>query len=151
MKKQQWKLLVILCVCTIIFPVINENKGLQAQDSSSTIFTNNDTTTRGEGTENSFFGFSTGRDLTSGIYNTLIGGIAGERITTGRNNTYIGCRAGTFGTSASYNICIGQSAGHYIKYSDYNVFVGYTAGYRAGANNYDCQQNLYLGDRKSVV
>ena len=65
------------------------------------------------GSQNSFFGFSAGKNNMTGIDNTIFGFSAGENLNNGNRNTYIGSFAGGSNTEGDFNTSLGFSAGLY--------------------------------------
>lgn len=59
-----------------------------------------------EGSDNTFFGYITGKENTTGDKNTFIGTAAGELNITGSNNVYIGYNTGNLETTASDQLWI---------------------------------------------
>lgn len=61
----------------------------------------------GTSTHSSVYGYSAGKNLTTGSYNTLIGDSAGVNLTTGKHNTFIGSNAGSGYTTQDSTTVIG--------------------------------------------
>lgn len=80
-----------------------------------------------EGVDNTFLGFMSGNQTTSGRSNTLIGSSAGTLITTGIQNTLIGTFAGQ-NNNGEGNTFIGHATGLSNQTGSRNVFIGYKAG-----------------------
>ncbi len=86
--------------------------------------------------ENTFFGYSSGIAVTSGVRNTFIGASAGISDTSGSRNTIIGRYAGAVLKSGTDNVFLGNDAGGQ-SLSNYNTFLGVSSGYNnsTGINN----------------
>ena len=79
------------------------------------------------GTENSFFGYTTGRNNSSGDANSFFGRDAGFANTTGRVNSFFGYNAGKFNTLGSDNTFFGYSAGDTNTTGNKNTIIGSNA------------------------
>ena len=90
--------------------------------------------------QNTFIGFSSGRDNTSGDLNTFIGSSAGRSNTTAVVNTFIGASAGLSTRDGSSNTFIGRAAGSSNISGGANVYVGSSAGQSALGTG-----NCYIG------
>lgn len=62
------------------------------------------------GSDNTFLGYATGSSNTTGIYNTFLGRSAGNANVTGSGNTYVGSLTG-LNSTGSGNVFLGQLAG----------------------------------------
>ncbi len=85
------------------------------------------------GNLNTFFGFNSGSNNTTGYANTLLGAYAGYQTTTGCCNTYLGLNAGRFNTTGQANTFVGEGAGQNNtggpgNQGSSNTFVGESAG-----------------------
>ena len=81
------------------------------------------------GTNNLFFGKSSGNSWTTGSNNVAIGHQASQFISTGSDTVAIGSNANYNSTTAQRNTSIGSNAGGYPGTSTDNVNIGYYAGY----------------------
>jgi trimeric autotransporter adhesin len=128
---------------------------------------------------NTFFGFKTGKNLTSGTGNTLIGHTAGETMTIGNKNILIGTGAGYFANNFfEENVGVGDSAlngiagrfntaiGHYTlrnNIGNSNVALGQSAGNAntsglantfigtgAGLRNTTASENVFVGQNTGL-
>jgi hypothetical protein len=90
------------------------------------------------GQYNSFFGWESGKQNTTGMYNTFLGFRAGNANIGGHSNVCIGDRAGAWGTATlgDGNTMIGTQAG-LVSRATANTFLGMQAGYSTttGTNN----------------
>ena len=82
----------------------------------------------GQGVGNSFSGYATGYNNTTGRYNTFSGYVAGISNTTGFDNTFTGYGAGYANTTGSLNTFYGLYAGYHNTTGDSNTFIGTYAG-----------------------
>jgi hypothetical protein len=100
----------------------------------SDIYTDDDT-------NNTFLGYKTGEDITSGSSNTFIGSEAGLNCTTNSNNAYFGFNSGR-GTG-SQNTYLGSYTGRTVTSNtgSNNVFLGY----KRGTSNTTGNQNIFIG------
>jgi hypothetical protein len=73
---------------------------------------------------NTFIGFDSGKEVTTGENNTLLGNAAGSSLTTGSNNIGIGHKALGKNATNNYNICIGLDTFSDDIDSDYNFALG---------------------------
>jgi hypothetical protein len=80
------------------------------------------------GGTNTFLGFNTGPNLTTGDRNTFIGRDAGTRTTTGRVNTFAGSGSGYENTTGSSNSFYGFNSGLRNTTGSSNSFYGVSAG-----------------------
>lgn len=64
-----------------------------------------------KGTENSFYGLSSGEVIRSGSYNCFFGAGSGSKNQSGSNNVFIGYNSGFENADNSRNICIGSNSG----------------------------------------
>ncbi len=100
---------------------------------------------------NTFIGFESGFENTTGYANTFVGYTAGYNNTTGRYNTFLGRAAGHGNTTGKENVYLGRNAG-LTSNGDRNVFIGYNVGYyETGSNklyidNYSTSSPLIYGD-----
>jgi len=128
---------------------------------------------------NTFFGFRTGKGLTSGTGNTLIGHTAGETMTIGNKNILVGTGAGYFANNFfEENVGVGDSAlngiagrfntaiGHYTlrnNIGNSNVALGLSAGNAnttglantfigtgAGQRNTTASENVFVGQNTGL-
>lgn len=77
---------------------------------------------------NTFTGYQSGRDDSTGCYNTFYGAESGSNNQDGRNNTYIGAGAGVNGaTNSDSNTYVGRLAG--AGGGSSNTYLGYRSGY----------------------
>jgi len=111
------------------------------------------------GTDNAFYGSSTGSSNTSGSYNVFIGTQAAQFHTTlglstiigwragnagnHQGNTFVGAQAGEFVTTANVSTFIGEKAGWNVTTGVSNVMIGH----RAGQNSTTGFNNLLVGTR----
>lgn len=76
-------------------------------------------------TYNSWFGYSSGYNTTTGDYNVGVGTNAGLGITTGSYNTAIGIQTMNSGvTTGSENTVIGAAAANILSSGNYNIILG---------------------------
>jgi hypothetical protein len=92
------------------------------------------------GSHNSYFGQGTGELNQTGIQNTMIGSRAGESNTT-NNNTFVGYMSGADVTTGGSNTFVGKGSGENVLGGSNNVFVGEGAG----NNNVTGLRNVYIG------
>ena len=92
------------------------------------------------GRYNSFLGYQSGFNDTSGYKNYFIGYRAGYSNTSGYSNIFIGDSAGFTNTTGYKNVAVGNQAGKSNISGNYNVFLGYYTGFSNTANN-----NVFLG------
>ena len=92
-------------------------------------------TTANEGYSNTFYGYRTGRGITTGYWNTLIGSNAGLALTTGYANMFLGYAAGDAATTAYSNAGVGSNALGSIVTGAQNVAVGANALGNASQSN----------------
>ncbi|PHK26111.1 hypothetical protein VF13_42305 [Nostoc linckia z16] len=92
------------------------------------------------GSRNAFFGNTAGRSTTEGINNTYIGSEAGYSNTTGASNTYLGQKAGNLNTAGGSNVFVGAEAGSISTAGSFKICIGHYAGI---ANNSDA--NVFIG------
>lgn len=90
------------------------------------------------GSNNTFIGAASGYDNSSGDYNTFVGTSTGEN-SGGNSNTFIGNNAGTNSISDD-NIYIGNKAGHNYALGNNNICIGSNAGINALGSN-----NIFIG------
>jgi hypothetical protein len=114
------------------------------------------------GGSNSFFGRSSGRNVTSGIQNSFFGYVSGSAggvgISTGNSNSFFGNEAGPY-ANANNSVCIGSNTMNYNTNSAINncTIIGSRAGiygggtenillgYQAGANKTG-NNNIFIGN-----
>lgn len=107
-------------------------------------------------TTNTFFGLQSG-SVATGINNTYMGFSAGRDNIAGHENVFIGRLAGGNGTSGSHGVMIGNGAG-ILNTADQNTFIGSFSGngntsgvnntalgYSAGSLTAGGGQNTFLG------
>ncbi len=128
---------------------------------------------------NTFFGFKTGKNLSSGTGNTLIGHTAGETMTIGNKNILVGTGAGYFANNFyEENVGVGDSVlngvvgryntavGHYAlrnNFGNSTVAIGYNAGHDntsglantfvgtgAGYRNTTASENVFVGQNTGL-
>lgn len=110
------------------------------------------------GKHNSFFGYQTGIDNTTGHSNVFIGKYAGKGNQTGNANCFIGNYTGNVNTVGEYNVFVGDEAGMMNSSGSSNVFLGTAAGTfsktgienvfigsAAGSDNNSGSYNVYMG------
>jgi len=120
----------------------------------------------GTGIYNTFFGYKTGMNDTSGGNNVFIGRLSGYNNTSGHSNVFLGNEAGyknegnpSFPDEGVRNVFLGYKAGYENSTGGYNVFIGNDAGHNstsgfsntfvgtiAGNNNGTGSYNTYIGD-----
>jgi len=99
------------------------------------------------GKYNTFFGYQTGLNDTSGGNNVFIGYKSGLNNTgdgggtLGSRNVFLGYEAGFNNTNGADNVLLGYRAGHEVTTAGNNISIGSDAGYR-NTNNSD---NIFLG------
>ncbi|WP_442845051.1 hypothetical protein [Leeuwenhoekiella sp. H156] len=101
---------------------------------------------------NTFIGFESGLNNTTGFSNTFLGSLSGTNLETGEHNVFIGVSAGRYATGSrnvilgsaagvnltgTANTLIGTSAGRSTTSANSNTFVGYDTGFgnTTGSNN----------------
>lgn len=95
------------------------------------------------GTNNSFFGYRSGKVITaSGTDNVFIGSQAGLANTSAKRNVFIGTNTGLTNTIGNNNTFIGNQAGKLNLNGASNVFLGY----KAGLSNTDGSNNMFVGE-----
>ncbi|NVK63036.1 MAG: tail fiber domain-containing protein [Flavobacteriales bacterium] len=112
----------------------------------------------GGGSDNSFFGYSTGQVNSSGTQNTFLGSSTGISNTTGNKNVFVGWYSGNSTTTGFNNLFVGSKTGKENTTGYRNTFIGPGAGllnvsgyhntalgYLAGRNNQVGNNNVYLG------
>jgi len=84
------------------------------------------------GSDNCFFGYYSGFQVTSGNYNTYVGNNAGPNgsASTGSNNVALGYQALTQNTTASNNTAVGYQAGYSTTTGQQSTFIGQGCGYQ---------------------
>ncbi|MBI9068962.1 MAG: tail fiber domain-containing protein [Salinivirgaceae bacterium] len=98
------------------------------------------------GRHNSFFGFETGLENTTGHSNVFIGKYAGKGNTIGVANNFIGNYTGTNNQSGSYNVFLGDEAGISNTIGENNVFIGNATGW----NNKSGSDNVFMGHNAGI-
>ncbi len=93
------------------------------------------------GVHNTFLGFRSGFNNTSGRFNICVGGQSGLNNSTGLHNTFVGLESGRDNLTGSTNTYLGSRSGRNHTNGSRNTFVGFATGQNAtaGANN------TYLG------
>jgi hypothetical protein len=112
----------------------------------------------GNGVLNTFIGYNSGNNTTSGDYNTFLGGGAGYSNTSGFENTFLGYDAGYSNTTGYANTFIGTETGYPNTTGHHNTFLGaFVGGHnttgnfntfigsQAGTNNTTGNSNTFLG------
>jgi hypothetical protein len=94
-----------------------------------------------DGTDNTFLGYASGRENTSGKNNTFLGIQSGRNTNTGDGNTAIGAKAFYSNTTGSQNTTLGYETLHLNTSGHYNTALGY----RTMFNNISGQQNTGVG------
>lgn len=90
---------------------------------------------------NTFMGWRSGYDNTTGLMNTFTGYKSGTNNVSGQRNTFIGTISGRDSETGSWNTFIGTSTGSLNSSGSYNLFAGYNSGYW----NDDGNSNTFLG------
>jgi trimeric autotransporter adhesin len=95
------------------------------------------------GDYNTFVGLRAGNSVTPGsaIANTFIGYVSGLQNTSGSNNTFLGSSVGEFNTTGNANTFVGSAAGYKNTTGESNSFFGVSAG----RNNITGQNNTFIG------
>jgi hypothetical protein len=101
------------------------------------------TTTSNTGIFNSFIGYQSGYNNTSGKKNYFIGYRSGYNNTNGYNNIFIGDSVGYLNTIGYKNIFIGNGSGMLNINGNHNIFMGF----RSGSSNTSGFFNVFIGDR----
>jgi hypothetical protein len=96
------------------------------------------------GTQNTIIGGYSSASLSSGSYNTVIGANAGLNISSSNNNTFIGFYAGGE-NEGNNNLFIGTQAGG-ENYSSNSVLIGNHVGYYDQTSNKLLIDNLMVGE-----
>jgi len=96
---------------------------------------------------NTFVGYRSGKDCTTGSANTLIGKSCGQGLTTGTSNTFIGSNAAINATTAGANIAIGESAGSGLTTGTTNIFIGNSVASTANITGFG---NIVIGSGGGV-
>ncbi len=94
------------------------------------------------GKYNSFVGYQSGFNNTSGVKNYFIGYRAGYSNTTGYSNVFVGDSTGFTNSGGYYNVFIGNKSGNSNTSGYSNVFEGTRSGY----NNTTGYRNIFIGD-----
>lgn len=95
----------------------------------------------GDHIPNSFLGFRSGYQNTTGMANNFFGSQAGYNNSTGDDNVFFGTNAGLPNTIGEHNVFLGNYTGNNGSNSeDYNTFVGHVAG-----QYFDGSGNTYIG------
>ncbi len=91
---------------------------------------------------NTFIGFQTGYDASSGFSNVFVGALAGQN-TIGQENTFVGTSAGGGKSpgNGNSNVCVGNESGTATTTATKNVFVGAASGRRTVSG----PENVYIG------
>ncbi len=89
---------------------------------------------------NTFLGYQSGFQNTTGHTNAFVGRSSGFSNTSGFRNIFLGYRSGMFNTSGNQNIYMGYQTGHNNVSGSDNTFIGSRAGY-----NNTGSRNVYLG------
>lgn len=92
------------------------------------------------GSHNSYFGQGTGELNETGINNTMLGSRAGESNLT-NNNTFVGYMSGADVNTGGSNTFVGMDSGENVSSGSNNVYVGKGAG----NNNVTGLRNVYIG------
>jgi hypothetical protein len=90
---------------------------------------------------NSFYGWLSGSDNTTGGYNAFFGSTAGTKNTVGQNNAFFGQASGFKNTSGSDNSFFGNGAGLKNTTGSSNVFIGALSGDSNTTEN----NNIFIG------
>jgi len=99
------------------------------------------------GTNNLFFGRSSGNSWSTGSNNVAIGHQASQFLSTGSDTVAIGSNANYNSTTAQRNTSIGSHAGGYPGTSTDNVNIGYYAGYtQTGSFNISIGPSVNYGN-----
>lgn len=100
------------------------------------------------GTDNAFYGSSSGSANSSGSYNVSVGTQAGALNSTGSLNTLVGWLAGSVATTGTFNgnTFIGAQSGQKTTGGP-NTFVGE----KSGQENTTGTQNLFAGNRAGIT
>ncbi|MCB0493362.1 MAG: tail fiber domain-containing protein [Cyclobacteriaceae bacterium] len=100
------------------------------------------------GTDNAFYGSSSGSANSSGSYNVSIGTQAGALNSTGSLNTLVGWLAGSVTTTGTFNgnTFVGAQSGQKTTGGP-NTFVGE----KSGQENTSGTQNLFAGNRAGIT
>jgi len=129
---------------------IGDSSGLLLQNSSFTGKFNtffgyktglNDTS----GNENVFIGYESGLLNTTGSGNTFVGQLSGRGNNTGNDNTFLGRAAGLLSVSGSSNTFIGHESGVFHSSGDNNIYIGKGAGAGDWFNEGYGENNVYVG------
>jgi hypothetical protein len=96
-----------------------------------------------QGWYNTFFGYLTGEDISTGHSITCMGSSAGKNVTTCTDSTFIGANSGTAVTTELYCTFVGAGSGTYCEAS-YNLGVG-TNACRGGTGGMSGVGNIGIG------
>ena len=100
----------------------------------------------GSTNRNTFIGYQSGQQNTTGSNNTFIGNLAGTSNTIGGENTFNGYLAGEDNINGSSNTFFGRSAGRKNSSGGSNTYIGRDAG----GNNSTGGTNTFLGKSAGV-
>jgi hypothetical protein len=96
---------------------------------------------------NTFIGFGSGRNNTTGVNNSLFGSSAGASNTTGNNNSFFGIFAGNSNTTGASNSFFGASSGQANTTGGSNSFFGQGSG----ISNSTGASNSFFGTRSGEL
>jgi len=137
-------------------PLKNINLPVTADANTGVIEQNSIRLVHTYGTNNLFFGSTTGNFSLTGTSNTAIGWRGGQNLTSGSSNVLIGGLAGDSMTSANHNIAIGPSAMRYTTDQGANTAIG--SGALGNVNNlynigigYQAGQSINVGAANTVI
>ncbi len=100
----------------------------------------------GSGQYNTFVGYLSGQQNTTGDNNNFFGYMSGNRNTTGTDNLFIGNRAGEYNETGEWNMYIGNQAGYGSSGGSNNTFLGHHVGGMSYGNN-----NVMIGYESAVI
>jgi len=100
----------------------------------------------GDASSNTFVGYKTGRQTTTGSNNTFIGSGVAQINSSGYQNTFIGAFTGGNNSNGANNVFIGMSSGYYNTNGHSNTFLGT----RSGEANTSGYGNIFLGFEAGV-
>lgn len=92
---------------------------------------------------NSFLGYRSGYNNTTGKNNTFAGSLSGLKNSTGSRNTYIGNYSGYYSTTGNNNTAVGVYAGYRNTTGTKNTYLGNSAGFK----NITGTGNVFIGNQ----
>jgi len=129
--------------------MIGYRAGHNTSTGNSNVFIGNGASYYNEtGSYNTFIGTAAGQGASGQSYsnNTFIGYQSGYDVTTGGDNTILGYRSGYNITTAADNVILGHEAGYTMTTATGNVLLGHQAGYSETGSN-----KLYIDNSNTAT